>query len=112
MRAIQDGAAVRGVVAIALILIAGGCGGQRQGAAPDAPRNSAPASAPSESGGDLTVVSLTARVGRDLVRSTGTVLDANRGLVLTTAHAVWGATSLKVTTGLGVLHGRIVARNA
>ena len=53
-----------------------------------------------------------ARIGGDRVSSAGIVLDADRGLVLATAHAVWGATSLKVTTGLAVLHGRIVARDA
>ena len=30
--------------------------------------------------------------------------------MLTSARAVWGATSLKLATGLGILHGRIVAR--
>jgi S1-C subfamily serine protease len=30
--------------------------------------------------------------------------------VLTSAHDVWGATSLRLTTALGILHGRIVAR--
>jgi S1-C subfamily serine protease len=29
---------------------------------------------------------------------------------VTSAHTVWGATSLRLTTGLGVLHGRVVAR--
>ena len=40
----------------------------------------------------------------------GFVIDGDRGLVLTAAHSVWGARSLKLATGLGVLHGRIVAR--
>ena len=40
----------------------------------------------------------------------GFVIDGERGLVLTAAHAVWGARSLKLATGLGVLHGRIIAR--
>ena len=30
--------------------------------------------------------------------------------MVTSAHTVWGATSLRLTTGLGVLHGRLVAR--
>jgi hypothetical protein len=59
---------------------------------------------------NLGVVAVEARVGGDAVRHSGTVVDAERGLVLTTTQAVWGATSLKLSTGLGVLHGRIVAR--
>jgi hypothetical protein len=56
------------------------------------------------------IVGIDARVGGDAVRSSGVVIDADKGLVLTTAHSVWGATSLQLTTGVGVLHGRIVAR--
>lgn len=56
------------------------------------------------------VVAIDARIGGDRVRSSGTVIEAGEGLVLTSAHAVWGATSIKVTTGIGILHGRIVAR--
>jgi S1-C subfamily serine protease len=59
---------------------------------------------------NLGVVAIDARIGRDRVRSSGTVIDPEEGLVVTSAHAVWGARSLRVTTGLGVLHGRIVAR--
>jgi S1-C subfamily serine protease len=59
---------------------------------------------------ELGVVAVEARVGGDVVHSSGTVIDADRGLVLTSARAVWGATSLKLATGLGILHGRIVAR--
>ena len=59
---------------------------------------------------NLGIVALEAKVGGDRVRSSGVVLDADQGLVLTSAHAVWGATSLKIATALGVLHGRIVAR--
>ena len=61
---------------------------------------------------DLGVTRLDARIGGDRVSSAGIVLDADRGLVLASAHALWGATSLKVTTGLAMLHGRIVARDA
>jgi hypothetical protein len=71
----------------------------------------ASAAQPSERRLELAVVALAARIGRDRVRSTGVVLDARRGLVATTAHSLWGATSLKIATGLAVLHGRIVARN-
>jgi hypothetical protein len=56
------------------------------------------------------LVGIDARVGGDQVHSAGTVIDADAGLVLTAAHTVWGATSLRLTTGVGVLHGRIVAR--
>ena len=61
---------------------------------------------------DLGVVSVTARIGGDNEYSAGVVVDGERGLILTTAHGVWGATSLKVATGMAVLHGRIVARDA
>ncbi len=57
-------------------------------------------------------VALTAQVGQDVVTSSGVVLDAERGLVLTSAHTVWGARSLKDGTDLGTLHGRLVARAA
>src|SRR4051812_37771506 len=59
---------------------------------------------------NLGVVAVEARVGGDAVHGSGTVVDADRGLVLTSARAVWGATSLKLSTGLGILYGRIVAR--
>ena len=59
---------------------------------------------------NLGVVAVASRVGGDPVHSSGTVVDADRGLVLTSARAVWGATSLKLATGLGILYGRIVAR--
>jgi hypothetical protein len=61
---------------------------------------------------DLSVVAITARIGADTVQSAGAVVDADRGLILTTAHSVWGARSLRVSTGIAVLHGRIVARDA
>jgi hypothetical protein len=61
---------------------------------------------------DLGVVSIAARIGGDEERSAGAVLDGPNGLVITTARGIWGATSIKVTTGLAVLHGRIVARDA
>src|SRR3954467_4888478 len=56
------------------------------------------------------IVGIDARVGGDAVRSSGVVIDAHKVPVLPTAHSVWGATSLRLTTGVGVLHGRIVAR--
>ena len=81
------------------------------GAAPEReePRPAAPAAAQRP---DLGIARLDARIGGDRVASAGIVLDADRGLVVTSAHPLWGATSLKVTTGLAVLHGRIVARDA
>lgn len=60
----------------------------------------------------LGVVAIEAKVGGDVVNGSGTVIDAQQGLVLTTAAGVWGATSLKLSTGLGIVHGRIVARAA
>lgn len=60
----------------------------------------------------LGVVGIQARIGRNNVRSSGIVVDADKGLVLTNAHSIWGAKSLRVATGLAVLFGRIVARNA
>jgi len=68
------------------------------------------AQAPAEDRLSLAVVALDARIGQVRARSSGTVVDAEDGLVLTSAHSVWGATSLKVATALGVLHGRVVAR--
>ena len=60
----------------------------------------------------LGVVGVQARIGRDDVRSSGIVIDAERGLVVTNAHSLWGAKSLRVATDLGVLYGRVVARDA
>lgn len=59
---------------------------------------------------ELGVVAIDARIGDKRVRSSGAIIDARAGLVVTTAHSVWGATSLRLTTGVGVLHGRLVAR--
>ncbi len=87
---------------VALAVIAG-CGSASQ----PTPRQEAP-----DDRLDLGVVAVTARIGGDREQSAGVVLDAGRGLVLTTAHGVWGARSLKVATGIAVLHGRIVARDA
>jgi S1-C subfamily serine protease len=58
----------------------------------------------------LGVVAIDARIGDGRVHSSGTVIDPRAGLVVTSAHTIWGATSLRLTTGLGILHGRIVAR--
>jgi S1-C subfamily serine protease len=59
---------------------------------------------------NLGVVAIDARIGNRRVRSSGAIIDERAGLVVTSAHTVWGATSLRLTTGLGVLHGRLVAR--
>jgi S1-C subfamily serine protease len=59
---------------------------------------------------NLAVVAVDARIGSERVRSSGVVIDARAGLVLTSAYTVWGATSLRLTTGLGILYGRPVAR--
>jgi S1-C subfamily serine protease len=68
------------------------------------------ASAPRVDRVGLGVVAVDARIGGDNVHSSGIVVDGESGLILTAAHGVWGARSLKLTTALGVLHGRIVAR--
>jgi S1-C subfamily serine protease len=82
-------------------VLAGGCGGDdRRPPAPAGPQQRL----------DLGVVGVGARIGNHQARSSGFVIDADRGLVLTAAHAVWGARSLKLATAFGVLHGRIVAR--
>ena len=91
------------VAALACVAVAGsGCGGKSPSAA--APRANAPERM------DFAVVGVRARIGNDDVLGSGFVIDGERGLVLTAAHAVWGARSLKLATGLGVLHGRIIAR--
>ena len=93
-----------GVIAMAMVLAAAallmGTGGDRiaVSAAPAAPDLG------------LGVVAIDARIGNQRVRSSGAIVDARAGLVVTSAHTVWGATSLRLTTGLGVLHGRLVAR--
>ena len=95
-------AMVRTSVALCFVVVAvNGCG--------DAAQPSA-APPPAAQRLDLGVVGIDARIGDDAVRGSGFVIDGERGLVLTAAHGVWGARSLKLSTGLGVLHGRIVAR--
>jgi S1-C subfamily serine protease len=84
---------------VAVVLAGCGDSAQQHAAAP-APRL------------DLGVVAITANIGRDTVQSAGAVIDADRGLILTTAHSIWGARALRVSTGIAVLHGRIVARDA
>jgi S1-C subfamily serine protease len=93
-----------GLIAIAATLAAGGCGGD-----PAPPSAAAAAAAPSPA--QLGVVTLQAQIGGDRVRSAGVVIDPARGLVATTAHSLWGAKSLKVSTAIAVLYGRIVARD-
>ena len=70
------------------------------------PRPAAPPPSP-QARLDLGVVGIGARIGSDVSRASGFVIDGDRGLVVTSAHAVWGARSLKLATALGVLHGRI-----
>ena len=70
----------------------------------------APAQAPSPDRLELGLVAIEAQIGDDVVRSSGTVVDAGDGLILTAAHSIWGAKALRLSTGVGVLHGRIVAR--
>ena len=80
--------------------MATGCG--------DGSRPAAPPSAADRL--DLGVVGVNARIGDGESLGSGFVVDADNGLVLTAAHRVWGARSLRLATAVGVLHGRIVAR--
>jgi S1-C subfamily serine protease len=73
-------------------------------------RAAAPGLRPTAERANPAVVAVDARIGRQAVHASGFIIDGNRGLVLTSAHDVWGATSLRLTTALGILHGRIVAR--
>src|SRR3954471_12217336 len=59
---------------------------------------------------ELAVTGIDARIGTSDARGSGIVFDARRGLMVTAAHTVWGARTLKIATAVGVLHGRIVAR--
>jgi S1-C subfamily serine protease len=92
-------AATIGATAVALASCGGGSKAHRPPAARAAPHTVNP-----------TVVAVDARIGTQAVHASGFVIDSQNGLVLTSAHAVWGATSLRLTTSLGILHGRIVAR--
>jgi S1-C subfamily serine protease len=89
-----------GCAAAAVALLSGCGGGDRPPAAPATPQARL----------DLGVVGIGARIGAHDARGSGFVIDADRGLVLTAAHTVWGARSLRLATAFGVLHGRIVAR--
>jgi len=101
---------------VASLVVAGVLAGCGDDAAPERERPAATGRAaaqdPLETRVARSTVALTAQIGEDVVTSSGVVLDADRGLVLTSAHTVWGARSLKVTTELGTLHGRLVARAA
>lgn len=55
-------------------------------------------------------VAVAVAVGDTPSYTSGIVVDARRGLVLTAAHTLWGARSIKLGTDVGVLHGRLVAR--
>jgi len=93
------GATVLGFIGMVAV---SGCGGD------DSP--AAPPPLTSQQRLNLGVVAIDARIGGDRVRSSGTVIDADAGTVVTSAHSVWGATSVRITSGLGVMHGRILAR--
>jgi S1-C subfamily serine protease len=92
-------AAAVGGSAVALV----SCGGAAE------PSRVSPAGATTKSINPA-VVAVDARIGTQAVHASGFVIDGDAGLVLTSAHDVWGATSLRLTTALGILHGRIVAR--
>ena len=93
-----------GATVLGFMGMVAGCGGDEPPARPQ------PLSA--EQRLNLGVVAIDAEIGGDRVRSSGTVVDAEDGTVVTSAHNVWGATSVRITSGLGVTHGRIVARAA
>ena len=84
------------LVALMIAALGSACGG------------AAPERTPSPVSRDA-VVSIVGRVGQETVRGTGVVIDADRRLVLTTAHRVWGARSLRLGTSRGRVVGRIVA---
>src|SRR4051794_27208223 len=88
-----------GLVVLALGLVARG----------DRPADGSAVLAPQQQV-NLAVVAIDARIGGDVVHSSGTVIDADRGLVLTSNRAIWGATSLRIGTALGLVYGRVVAR--
>jgi S1-C subfamily serine protease len=89
-----------------------GCGHQGAARAADTAQHGGVASVENrEARLDLGLVAISARIGRKVVHSSGTVVDGDRGLILTSAHSVWGATSLKLATGVAVVYGRIVARS-
>jgi hypothetical protein len=94
------------VGALAVATAAGGCGVSDSPDSHAGPGQTGPGGA--ELG--LATVAVEARIGDDRVQSAGTVIDPDRGLVLTSTHTLWGARSLRLRTGLGVLLGRIVAR--
>ena len=85
-------------------MLLAGCGNAQSGR----PGQSAQGATPPRL--DLGVVGISAGIGGEEVLSSGFVVDGDRGLIVTTAHGVWGARSLKLATAFGVLHGRIVAR--
>jgi hypothetical protein len=96
---------VIGSGAVALSVSAAGCGGASHH--PPA-ASSRPLSA--EQRLNLGVTAIVAVIGGDHVRSSGIVIDGSRGLVLTAAHSIWGATSLRLTTGVALVYGRVVGR--
>jgi S1-C subfamily serine protease len=107
---------IRGIstAVAASALLTGGCvfsGADDDGPAPAERARTATAADPAARA-DLGVVGLDARIGDVRRQSAGVIVDADRGLIVTSAHSLWGARSLKVATGLGVLHGRILARDA
>jgi hypothetical protein len=99
-------------LAAGIAMLAAGCGHHGSSRPGSAEKGGAGAKQRSEAGRlDLAMVAVSARIGHREVRSSGTVIDGDRGLILTSAHSVWGATSVKLQTGVAVLHGRIVARS-
>jgi hypothetical protein len=102
---VRQGGVIAGATVLGLmgLLLLSGCGG-------DESREPVPLTA--EQRLNFGVVAIDAGIGSDRVRSSGTVIDADAGLVVTSAHGVWGATSLRVTTGLGGRGRRAACRRA
>src|SRR3954451_19357124 len=88
------------VSAVACALVS--CGDSKS---PDPPGARAPADRANPA-----VVAVDAQIGRQPVHGSGFVFDGDRGPLLSRGHDVCGPTSLRLTSALGILHGRIVAR--
>ena len=79
-------------LAASLLALVAGCGNAQSGR----PGQSAQGVTPPRL--DLGVVGISAGIGGEEVLSSGFVVDGDRGLIVTTAHGVWGARSIKLAT--------------
>jgi S1-C subfamily serine protease len=91
-------------LALAIALAAAGCGSSGD-ASTLTERQVVDRASPS-------TVYTTSKVAGDAVAGTGVVYDAAQGLVLTSAHSVWGASEIEVLTSNGLAaHAVIAARD-